>query len=82
MTANTELLTDIDRQLATLPPEALKLVAEFVGAISKQYAVPMKPAKLRRLNLREEPFIGLWSGRIDMEDSAEFVRTLRRQEWK
>jgi hypothetical protein len=82
MTAQTEILTDIDRQLATLPPEALRLVAEYVGAISKQYTVPVKPAQPARANFRDEPFIGMWADRADMEDSAAYVRRLRQEEWK
>jgi len=81
MTAQTEILTDIERQLATLPPDALKLVAEFVGLVSKQYAFPVKPAKTLRSRLREEPFIGMWADRVDMEDSTAYVRQLRKNEW-
>ena len=82
MTAQTEILTDIDRQLATLPPEALRLVAEFVGVISRQYTVPVKPAQPARVNLRDEPFIGMWADRVDMVDSTAYVRKLRQEEWK
>lgn len=82
MAAQAEILTDIDRQLATLPPEALKLVAEFVSVISRQYTVPVKPAQPARTSLRDEPFIGMWANRADMEDSTAYVRSLRREEWK
>jgi hypothetical protein len=82
MTAQTEILTDIERQLAALPPEALKLVAEFVGLVSKQYTFPIKPAKPSRSSLRDEPFIGMWADRVDMEDSTAYVRQLRKNEWK
>ena len=81
MTAQTEILTAIDRQLASLPPEALKIVAEIVGVISKQYAVPVKSAKPVRTSLRDEPFIGIWADRTDMEDSTAYVRKLRKDEW-
>jgi hypothetical protein len=63
-----------------LPPEALRLVAEFVGVISKQYKVPVKPAKPQRTSLRDEPFIGMWVARDDMEDSTAYVRRLRQEE--
>jgi hypothetical protein len=82
MTAQTEILTDIEHQLAVLPPEALKLVADFVGLVSKQYAFPVRPAKPIRLSLRDEPFIGMWADRVDMEDSTAYVRKLRTNEWE
>jgi hypothetical protein len=81
MTAQTEVLTDIERKLAVLPPEALKLVADFVGVISSQYAVLTKPAPQSRSSLRDEPFIGMWADRPDMEDSTAYVRKLRQEEW-
>ena len=81
MTAKTDVLTDIERKLAVLPPEALKLVSDFVGVISSQYAVLKKPAPSPRTSLREEPFIGMWADRADMGDSTAYVRKLRQEEW-
>lgn len=81
MTAETEVIADIERKLAVLPPEALKLVAEFVGVISSQYAVLTKPAPSQRTKLRAEPIIGLWADRADMADSTAYIRKLRQEEW-
>jgi len=81
MTAETEVIADIERKLAVLPPEALKLVADFVGVISSQYAVLTKPTPSQRTSLREEPFIGMWVDRADMADSTAYVRKLRQEEW-
>ena len=78
MTAQTDFLTDIEHMLALLPPEALKLVADFVGVISSQYVVSPQPP---RTSLREEPFIGMWADRAEMEDSTAYVRELRQNEW-
>ncbi len=81
MTVQREVLADIERQLAVLPPEALKMVADFVGMISSQYAVLTKPTPSPRASLRDDPFIGMWVDRTDMADSTEYVRQLRREEW-
>jgi hypothetical protein len=81
MTAQTDTLTDIERQLAILPPEALKIVADFIGAVSKQYIATGKAAKPSFTRLRDEPFIGMWATRSDMEDSTAYVRKLRQDEW-
>lgn len=32
-------------------------------------------------NWREDPFIGLWKDREDMQDSSQWVRTTRQREW-
>ncbi len=32
-------------------------------------------------NLQDEPFVGMWKEREDMEDSSQWVRQLRQQEW-
>ena len=80
MTAQSDVLADIERKLAVLPPEALKVVADFVGMISSQYAVLTKPAPSPRASLRDDPFIGMWVDRSDMVDSIEYVRKLRREE--
>lgn len=81
MTVQREVLADIERQLAVLPPEALKMVADFVSMISSQYAVLTKPSSSPRASLRDDPFIGMWVDRTDMADSTEYVRQLRREEW-
>lgn len=81
MTAQRDVLADIERKLAVLPPDALKVVADFVGMLSSQYAVMTKPAPSPRANLRDEPFIGMWVDRADMADSVEYVHRLRREEW-
>ncbi|MGI8540953.1 MAG: hypothetical protein ACR2N0_14470 [Rubrobacteraceae bacterium] len=33
------------------------------------------------INLEDEPFIGMWSGREDSTDSTEWVRETRKHEW-
>jgi len=81
MTAQRDVFADIERKLAVLPPDALKVVADFVGMISSQYAVLTKPAPSPRAHLRDEPFISMWVDRADMVDSVEYVRRLRREEW-
>ena len=81
MTAQRDVLADIERKLAVLPPDALKVAADFVGMISSQYAVLTKSSLAPRANLRDDPFIGMWVDRTDMADSTEYVRQLRREEW-
>ncbi len=32
-------------------------------------------------NIQDEPFVGMWKDREDMEDSSEWVHQVRQQEW-
>ena len=40
-----------------------------------------QPAEPVSLPLRNEPFIGMWKNREDMQDSSQWVRNTRQQEW-
>ena len=35
----------------------------------------------RAINLEDEPFIGMWADREDLEDSSQAVRESRKAEW-
>ncbi len=32
-------------------------------------------------NIQDEPFVGMWKDREDMEDSSQWVHQVRQQEW-
>jgi len=38
--------------------------------------------KTRRTRLADEPFIGMWRDREDMQDSTAWVQSLRQHEWE
>lgn len=58
------------RDFMKLAPEDQRKVADFIASLRE------KPS-----NLEDEPFIGLWSGREDLADSAAWVRETREREW-
>lgn len=63
-----------------LPPEAQKQVLDFISFLESRYtSAPIR--KVRRARLGKEPFIGMWSRREDMKDSAAWVRDARQREW-
>lgn len=72
--------TDILQDFAALPPEAQRQVADFIAFLKTRYAKPGR-AKSKRPALKDEPFIGMWRDREDMQDSVEWVRRVRRSEW-
>lgn len=64
----------------TLPPDAQKQVLDFISFLETRYKSGSL-RKGRRARLRKEPFVGMWSRREDMKDSAAWVRNVRRSEW-
>lgn len=73
---------NIVRDIASLPPEAQKQVVDFVAFLKARYSATQPARKTRRTRLADEPFIGMWRNRKDMQDSTAWVRTLRQREWE
>lgn len=68
------------REYAALPPELQKQVADFITFLRTRY-VPPRVSKPARRKLANEPFIGMWQNREDMQDSSAWVRRIRQSEW-
>jgi hypothetical protein len=64
-------------ELLTLPAAKLPRVAEFVANLKKEDESLNSTAAF----LDADPFIGMWKGRNDMEESSDWVRNLRAREW-
>ena len=74
-------LEKLKADIATLPEEAQQLVSDFVAFLKQRY--PLSPsAGVQPLNLENEPFVGIWSDRPEMEDSTAWVRQVRQQHWR
>ncbi|MDH7484951.1 MAG: DUF2281 domain-containing protein [Anaerolineae bacterium] len=69
------------REYTALPPELQKLVADFVTFLRTRYAPERTNKPAKRTRLADEPFIGMWSDREDMQDSSSWVRSVRQSEW-
>lgn len=70
------------QQFNALPHEAKREVIDFIAFLQHRYKKPSVPQKTKRLNLADEPFIGIWENREDLSDSVSWVRNVRRHEWK
>jgi hypothetical protein len=70
------------QDIASLPPEAQKQVLDFVAFLKARYPAPSRGRKVKRTKLTDEPFIGMWRDREDMQDSSAWVRRLREREWE
>lgn len=72
---------EILRELASLPPEGQRQVADFIAFLQEQYKSSLAAESTELSALSEEGFIGMWQGREDMHDSTAWVRSIRESEW-
>jgi hypothetical protein len=70
------------QDIASLPPEAQKQVLDFVAFLKTRYPAQSRGRKVKRTKIADEPFIGMWRDREDMQDSGAWVRRLREREWE
>ena len=73
--------TSIAQEIASLPPEAQRQVIDFVAFLRSRYPTERIDRKTKAHKLADEPFIGMWRGRKDMQDSTAWVTSLRQREW-
>lgn len=73
---------NIVREIASLPPEAQKQVMDFIAFLKARYPTTRPVGKTRRTKLADEPFVGMWRDREDMQDSTAWVQSLRQREWE
>jgi hypothetical protein len=76
-----------------LPPDAQYAAAQFIAFLRRrQTPAPagqnethssgtQKPRKAH-IPLSQEPFVGMWSDRPEMEDSVAYIRQLRKREFR
>jgi len=68
-------------EISSLPPEGQRQVEDFIAFLRTKYAKTLEQEPNRHLNSEEDPFIGMWKGRPDMEDSGKWLRSTRKSEW-
>ena len=69
-------------EYAALPPDAQQTVAAFVAFLGRQPRTRPKRRAGHRVPFREDPAFGRWRDRPEMEDSIEYIRQLRRREFR
>ncbi len=72
-----KILDDISH----LPPEAQQLVADFIAFLRTRYKRPDAQKQTKQISLVNEPFIGIWKDREDMNNSGKWLRNVREAEW-
>lgn len=67
--------------ISALPETAQQLIVDFVAFLKQRYS--SSPTSVPHpLNLENEPFVGIWSDRPEMQDSTAWVRQTRQQHWR
>ena len=68
-------------EISNLPPEAQRQVVDFIAFLRTRYKRSDEEKQTNRINLVNEPFIGIWKDREDMNNSSKWIRNLRESEW-
>ena len=71
----------IFNDISNLPPEAQQQVADFIAFLRTRYKRSEQENQTIRINLVNEPFIGIWKDREDMHNSSKWLRNIREAEW-
>jgi hypothetical protein len=73
---------DILRDIASLPPEAQRQVADFIALLLSRYARSKSPEHSDSSHPATDNFIGMWQDRVDLQNSNAWVRMVREREWE
>ncbi len=73
--------TEVFNQFDKLPQKAQQEVVDFIKFLGSRYKGKTTEKKAKVLKLKDEAFVGMWKERKDMQDSALWVRKVRRSEW-
>ena len=67
--------------LQTLTPEHQKQVIDFISFLKARESLNVSPVLNSDDFWEDDLFFGLWSDRSDMQDSGQWVRELRQNQW-
>ena len=70
------------QEFLSLPLEAQRQVSDFISFLKTRYpASAVGQETATKTSLADDPFIGLWRDRTDLDDSTTWVRQTRQREW-
>jgi len=67
--------------ISNLAPEAQRQVDDFIAFLRIRYKRSEQERQPKQTNLVNEPFIGIWKDREDMNNSSKWLRNVREAEW-
>lgn len=72
---------EIINDILNLPPAAQQQVVEFIAFLKTRSSRSEEKKQSKQVTLANEPFIGIWKGRENLNDSGTWLRNIRRTEW-
>ncbi len=72
--SDLDLIAQIDEKIHQLPDEILSEVNDYVSSLLQEYQNTVPSVKKRS----EQPLIGIWKDREDMQDVESYVQQLRK----
>lgn len=74
----TEILI---KKIESLSNEDRKEVINFIDYLENRKNRLKKNRQKKTTNIEDEKFIGMWKDRVDLADSSDWVRRLRKTDW-
>jgi hypothetical protein len=75
------LQPELLNEFLSLPSEAQRQVIDFIAFLRHRYAVVQPASESPDSDFINHSFIGMWSDRQDLTDSAAWVRGIRKNQW-
>ena len=72
--SDLDIIAQIDEKIHQLPVELLPEIDDYVNSLLQEYQNTVPSVKKRS----EQPLIGIWREREDMQDVESYVRQLRK----
>lgn len=72
---------ELFKAFESLPAEAQQQTLNFIAFLQQTYAPATSKSQKTEIDWTNDPFIGMWQERQDMEDSTTWVRNSRNSEW-
>ncbi len=70
---NLQLVDSLAKIINNLTPEERQILQTKI--------IPITFSEEVLTSLKEEPFVGMWSDRKDMENSSKWVKNIREKDW-
>ena len=68
-------------EFLALPTEAQTEVLRLIAFLKQKYQQEGSASPSPNIDLENEPFLGIWRDHEDLENSSNWVRNLRENEW-
>ncbi|MGB3291631.1 MAG: DUF2281 domain-containing protein [Phormidesmis sp.] len=74
-------LSRLQEDVTSLPEEAQQTIIDFVSFLKQRHRMSQHKSP-RLLTFDDQPFVGMWSDRPEMQNSIAWVRQIRTQQWR